>query len=292
MPCLIRNEGPETGIHESGVRLLLEYGASVTLSDDSGETPLHTAAYGCNLGLFKFLLSKSTSEDALLKTNNYGETVLHYAAASKNIEVVQFLLSTSCFNVNQPNTNGWTPIICSLTTTLESYVGRPKPFPLSLVRRATQLLIDHGARTDITTDEGWTPLHCLARNKSTADDPDACTLAELLVSRGAPLDAEAPGLSREPRKRSTTIQLSRPWGFRVRVLIEQSPEILLPPSTPLEWAIENNARAVKKVLLPLVGSSCHDGDTTGPDVRDNMTVMIPRYERKESYYLDAPIHSI
>ena len=265
MPCLIRHKGPETGIHESGVRLLLEYGASVSLSDDSGEMPLHAAAYGCDLGLFRFLLSKAESEDALSKTNNHGETVLHYAAASKNIEIVQFLLSTSCFDVNQPNTNGWTPIMCSLTTTLESYVGRPRPFPLSLVRRATQLLIDHGARPDIVTDEGWTPLHCLARNKSTEDDPDARTLAELLVSRGAPLDAEAPGLPRELRKTPIAIQLSRPWGFRVRVLIEQSPEVLLPPSTPLAWAIENDAKAVKNVVFPLVGSSCYDGDATGSD---------------------------
>lgn len=87
-------------------------------------------------------------------------------------------------------------------------------------------------------------------------------MAELLVSRGCPIDAEALGLSRESRKRSKVVQLSRSRGFRVQFLIEQSPDVLLLPSTLLAWAIENDAKAVKGVLLPLVGSSLSWWGTT------------------------------
>lgn len=249
MPCLIRDSSSEAGLHETGIRLLLEHGASLTSTDDSGETPLHTAAYGCNLGLFRFLLSKAIGEDgdALLRTNSYGESLLHYAAASKNVEVIHFLLSSGRFDVNQPNANGWTPLTCSLTATVGSHVGRPKPLPLSLVRRAAQLLLDHGAAADVVTSEGWTPLHCLARNFSSEDNADARTMAEVLLSRGAPLDAEAPGLVRGARRRSTAFSL--PWGFRIQELTEQFPELVLPPSMPLSWAVENRSRAVEKVLL-------------------------------------------
>ncbi|SPO02766.1 uncharacterized protein DNG_05441 [Cephalotrichum gorgonifer] len=66
-------------IHETGIHLLLEHGASVTASDHQGETPLHDAAYGCDLHHFRRLLIRSNSQDApaaLSRANNHGETLL------------------------------------------------------------------------------------------------------------------------------------------------------------------------------------------------------------------------
>ncbi|EHK47190.1 putative ankyrin repeat protein, partial [Trichoderma atroviride IMI 206040] len=104
--------------HETGIRLLLQHGASVTIQDELGNTPLHYAAFGSNMHIFSLYTAglpvDSPHNDALKSIkNNSGETLLHWAAAGKKMDILRFLLSSGA-NVNAANDNGWTPLMCAV----------------------------------------------------------------------------------------------------------------------------------------------------------------------------------
>ncbi|EJP67887.1 uncharacterized protein BBA_02783 [Beauveria bassiana ARSEF 2860] len=52
------NNGPERHFHETGIRMLLDHGASVLERDTESNTPLHYAAFGSNVRCFRLLASK------------------------------------------------------------------------------------------------------------------------------------------------------------------------------------------------------------------------------------------
>lgn len=99
--------------HENVVRLLLELGANIDATDSDGETALHTAAGGGNMGIeaafakargkavdspvssgheavVRLLLEKGADVKATLRS---GETPLHHACSSGNVTVLNLLLN-------------------------------------------------------------------------------------------------------------------------------------------------------------------------------------------------------
>ncbi|KAM3461526.1 hypothetical protein MY5147_009724 [Beauveria neobassiana] len=52
------NNGPERHLHETGIRMLLDHGASVLERDTESNAPLHYAAFGSNVRCFRLLASK------------------------------------------------------------------------------------------------------------------------------------------------------------------------------------------------------------------------------------------
>ena len=224
------------------LRLLLQHGASPETVDEAGEIPLHAIADAGTLEQFQICLTSCPSTDAVihLRTSD-GESHLHYAAAGGRLDIVEFLLSRG-LHVDSPNSNGWTPLVCALTTT------RSKSFS-SLGPLAT-FLLQQGASTQVVTEEGWTLLHALATytGKWTGAGP----LARELIARGTPVDKQARVL-RSPSATAETLCRGSVWGNRMRRLAQElattsSAESLGSvqdeDTTPLMWAYRTGAMDV------------------------------------------------
>ena len=97
------------------INLLLDHGCSVTLKNNSGNTPIHIACYKKvpNINVVACLLNKCSGSLDCHK-NNDNDTILHVASQSGDIQIVKLLLK-HCSAICQ-NSNGDTPIhiACSI----------------------------------------------------------------------------------------------------------------------------------------------------------------------------------
>ncbi|KAL7911918.1 ankyrin repeat protein [Trichoderma velutinum] len=236
-------------MNETAIRLLLQHNGSVSQSDNAGECPLHWAAYGLDLRLFRLYLSScpDQSQESLLQlTNNHGETMLHFAAAGCHIEVMEFLIAHG-LNVNAINSNGWTPLMCALIP-IDRRNWRTKS-PAEAIQ-AAQFLLSHGADASTVTEEGLTPLHVLSLHRDKDVNGKVADFAKQLISCGINPEARARLLS--PDSRTIASFLRFPWGSRVRHAIAHPPThnmIPQPALAPLYWAAERGAVGVIKALL-------------------------------------------
>ncbi|POR32214.1 Ankyrin repeat protein [Tolypocladium paradoxum] len=252
-----RRHPPSYHLHETGIRLLLQHGASVRQPDAVGNTPLHCAAFGSNVHIFQLYLSvlADQGQEAVLSEarNNHGETILHWAAAGGKVDILQCLLSRgAAVHVNNSTPNGWTPLMCALATTGPPWGTPIKRAPEAI--QAAELLLLHGADPLISTAEGWTPLHCLALHLDNDPAGDAAQLAMDFILRGVDVAARAPMLVRDPAgQRPSSGHYGRPWGFRVREVMQQlaatQPDLIKHGRTALHWAAERGAVGITKALL-------------------------------------------
>lgn len=248
-PVQVRQER-ECRLHETGIRLLLDYGASVCQPDNQGNTPLHCAAFGSNIRIFSLYLHGVPAEDrdaALAMRNNHRETLAHWAAAGGKIDILQHLLSRD-ININSTTANGWTPFLCALAPSKAPTKGPPQAV------QAARLLLAHGADPHICTAEGWTALHCLALHLDNDAAGDTAKLADDLILRGARVETRAPMLVRDFDKndRRASHRYAKPWGFLAQAamqLAEDQPDMVLSDLTPLHWAAYHGAVGVANALL-------------------------------------------
>jgi hypothetical protein len=70
------------------VKLLLNNGASINITDDLKKTPLMAAATGGNINIVKLLINKGANFKA---ENKFNETALDYAKERKHEDVVKYL---------------------------------------------------------------------------------------------------------------------------------------------------------------------------------------------------------
>ncbi len=224
------------------LRLLLQHGASAEMADEAGEIPLHAVAEMGTLEHFRICLLSCHDADAVIhQLTSNGESHLHYATAGGKLDTVEFLLSRG-LPVDSPNNNGWTPLICALTTT------RSKSSSISLSPLAA-FLLRQGASTQVVTDEGWSLLHALATYSGKWDG--AGSLARELIARGTPLDKQARVL-RSPSVTAKTLCRGNIWGIRMRKLAEElatssvelSESVQNVDTTPLMWAYRTGAMDV------------------------------------------------
>ncbi|KAK1994858.1 ankyrin repeat protein [Colletotrichum falcatum] len=236
--------------NETAIRLLLQHGASVSQADNEGESPLHWAAFGLDLRLFRLFLSSpaNTAWGSLLQlTTPNGESMLHFAAAGCCIEIMEYLLAQG-LDINAKNSNGWTPLMCALTP-IEWGPYKSVKSPVEAMR-AARFLLSHAADVNVTTDEGWTPLHGLALHCDPDESGEVADLANDLIARGVDPEGLAPLLS--PCANKVVPSLGLPWGYRLRGAIADpsSQEMVIRPSlTALYWAAERGAIGVLKALL-------------------------------------------
>lgn len=277
---------PNTVLNETAIRLLLQHGAAVSQPDHEGECPLHWAAFGLNLRLFRLYLSSCLDQerDSLLQfTSPHGENLLHFAAAGGCIEIMEFLLAQG-FDINAKNSNGWTPLICTLTPIKRYSYGSVRSPPD--VVRAARFLLSHGADPNITTDEAWTPLHALALHCDPDTNGQAADLAHDLIACGVDPEARARLIS--PAAEAAAPSLGLPWGYRLRgVLANPLTErdackiIIRPVLTPLYWAAERGALGVIRTLL------AHGVDVSSVDV-DGISISPTRMAAESNFLKRQP----
>ncbi|KAI8961916.1 ankyrin repeat-containing domain protein [Daldinia sp. FL1419] len=86
-------------IHEEGIYMCIEHGASVTAEGDKGEMPIHLVMYGSNDMSLKLYLVYARNENQTLScTNKYGETLLHYAAAEVRVDIMTYILTANSYD--------------------------------------------------------------------------------------------------------------------------------------------------------------------------------------------------
>lgn len=254
-------------LKENAIRLLLQHEASVSQPGTAGECPIHWAAYGLDLRLFRTYILASMDHDDLLQVKNRdGETLLHFAAAGCRIDVMEYLLSPG-LDVNATSSNGWTPLMCALTPTNRTTArGGTEVKTVAEARRAAYTLLTHGARTSIITDEGWMPLHVLALHCDLDASGKTAKLAKHLISCGGNPEARAPLLS--PGDGVVVPALGVPWGRRLpAAMADPSAQrmVIRHDLMPLHWAAERGAVGVIRALLASgVNVSSMDVDGISP----------------------------
>ncbi|KAI0106712.1 ankyrin repeat protein [Daldinia grandis] len=299
-------------IHEAGIYMCVEHGASVTVEDNNGEMPIHLVMYGSNNMSLKLYLAYARNEDKQLAcTNKHGETLLHYAASDAREDIISYIFSANSYDayINARNVNGWTPLICALAPTDERFAAEKKTaFKGLLVGR---MLLERGADPGIATDEGLTSLHCLAMYTCAdgAASADIAALAEEFISRGVLPDSPATILAYDWQQRveghgspsNPLFHDRRPWGSRLLYVLENmSQNAVIRGRTPLHCAAEVGAVSVAKVLLKH-GADVFALDESGstplkcvsqslklrgmPEIRDEMARLLEEAEVEGSRVL-------
>lgn len=164
-------------------RKLLAEGASVKDRDELRRTPLHAAAAKGRTDVAAFLLDQGARLDWV---DTLRETPLHAAAEEGRAEVIRLLVERGA-DVNAKNMSAYTP----LHELIAGRGLRSSGKNLKRVARdaefisAAEALIAAGARLDLMTTEGKTPLH-QAAGEGYFD------LVELFLKHGAAVAARSP----------------------------------------------------------------------------------------------------
>ncbi len=152
-------------VHQSGNLAIVQYlvgqGASLTATNQYGNTPLHYAAGEGNLAIVQYLVGQGAS----LTATGADGTPLHWAAGEGNLAIVQYLVGQGA----------------SLTATGAD--GTPLHWAAGEDHLAiVQYLVGQGASLTATNEDGNTPLHLAALY-------DYLAIVQYLVGQGASLTA-------------------------------------------------------------------------------------------------------
>ena len=101
----VRNSDSKTAIHivienedMKNLSKLIEYGPSLKIPDDRGDTPLHYAVYTNNIDIVGVILDQINRDNPEIKElkNIQGCTPLHSAVFMKNVEITELLIEKGC----------------------------------------------------------------------------------------------------------------------------------------------------------------------------------------------------
>ncbi len=150
-------------------RLLLENGADVSLGELSGFSPLHTAVGMHNAKATKILIDAGADPNTSWSD---GATPLMDAATRGPIEIAELLLDAGA-DVDCRTFEGVTALMYAAAVDVER----------------VELLLDHGAALDLRDHQGATALHYASSSTTPSWFPSRAGAAELLIERGAEVDA-------------------------------------------------------------------------------------------------------
>ncbi len=145
------------------VDVLLHHSANINALDIDDNTPLHFAVSWRGFEVVNHLINRSAD---VFKRDRPGYTALHHAAHRATPQVIELLLKF--INVNDQAKTGSTPLHVA------AYWGRTK---------ATEILLEHSARTDLRDNQQRTILHAAALGTK----PE---LMEILLRREVELNAQ------------------------------------------------------------------------------------------------------
>jgi uncharacterized protein len=180
------------------VDALLAAGASVSSTNDMGETPLHVAVLKGNDAIIRALIARGARVDARIERQNHqydGRTPLMNAALTNNLPIVKLLLEHGA-DPFVKDASGFTALTFAETsgrrtanylrkimnvTPAASHLSLHDAASAGLTERVVRLL-DDGVAVDTRDDFGSTALHRAAMSRH-AD------LVRVLLQRGVPVDA-------------------------------------------------------------------------------------------------------
>ncbi|MEN9574491.1 MAG: hypothetical protein RL514_2346 [Verrucomicrobiota bacterium] len=146
---------------------LLGTGPVLDFTDTNGQTYAHVLALHTTSPAYKHIESAltriiPTRRELLDRQDRDGNTALHLATARSHLPLVELLLTRGA-NVNLTNHAGETPLVSGLLR----YLGNSFPHQNVVQGRSSQfdplgdLLVKHGARLDMPSKDGHTPLKLL-----------------------------------------------------------------------------------------------------------------------------------
>jgi ankyrin repeat protein/L-ascorbate metabolism protein UlaG (beta-lactamase superfamily) len=125
--CAIRSDSINT------VRVLVDKGALVNITDDNGMTPLHLAVNNCNLEITDYLIKQGARLN--LKDEKYGRTELHTAVIMGQKDIAERLIKEGA-KANIPDNDGNNPLdyaryhgFHNITELLERQNAKAKKYP-------------------------------------------------------------------------------------------------------------------------------------------------------------------
>ena len=113
----------------------------------SGFIPLHYAAKEGHTEIIQILLRTVEGKLSVNFGSRTGATPLHIAVYYNQTDVVRQLLDAEDIDIDRQDVNGWTSLF---RASIEDFV------------HISKMLINKKAKTDISTKDGWTPLHAAA----------------------------------------------------------------------------------------------------------------------------------
>jgi ankyrin repeat protein len=240
--------------HVKASRMLIDYGADVTMQNENGETPLHLAVAREQVEVTRMLIECGADVACRDKT---GLTPLHVASFRGQVEVARMLVEHGA-DVEVQDEHGRTPLRLALQegkvevarmliehgadVEAQDKQGR-NPLRLALQEgkvEVARVLIEHGADVKSHDQQGRTPLH-LASQKGQVE------VARILIERGADVAAQDEG-------GVTPLHLASEKGHVevARMLIERGADPTAQDwnrETPLHLASEKGHVEVARMLI-------------------------------------------
>lgn len=153
------------------VKLVLSKGVKVNVPDPTGRLAIHLAAAK---GLENFLQVHAAGGE-IGACDKLGRSVLHWATLAGNVDVIERVLSLQRELLDQPDNDGWTPLMWACRGTgvavnQRSLVVKKAVIALLLRRGANPSIIAKGGGGH--NDLGWSPLS-VARYNSSGNDEES-----------------------------------------------------------------------------------------------------------------------
>ncbi|MDO9011161.1 MAG: ankyrin repeat domain-containing protein [Gallionella sp.] len=168
------------------IERLLGVQADVSAQNAESDMALHLVAASGNRKAVELLLAHHANVNA---SNRFGYTPLHVAAYWKHNEIVQLLLEKGA-EVHVISASGATPL-CRAVTPIDDVSASEfggiasvlTPAAAMANKQLVELLLANGAKVNVKTNDGITPLHLAA----VLGVPD---IVELLIARGAEVNSK------------------------------------------------------------------------------------------------------
>ena len=245
--------------HHNVVDVLLKNGAvaTLTVTNDEGNTPLHISSYNGNTAISELLLQYGGNSN-ISTCNDCGESPLFIASDRGNRDLVKLLLVYGA-DPSICNTESVSPLLSTVVKGNVAIVSLLLDHSVSEISlcdekgqsplyvassngytEIVQLLLDQGADTSLCTREKWSPLHVASHNNNVET-------VELLLKYGADTsicmtDGETPLLIACGRNNTDVVDLLLKYGSESSICNRTG-------ESPLYIASEYNNIGVVDLLL-------------------------------------------